>query len=82
MPEVYNDVMGNFSSVLPQTIAHVEPFTDFSSVSGAPAASESLMDGQAVPKSVENTGRTPSRTLRTLVGSPEGAVQSSPKYHE
>lgn len=60
MPEVYNDIMGNFSGVLPQTITHVEAFTDFSSVPGAPAASESLMDGQAVPKSVENTGRTPS----------------------
>lgn len=60
MPEVYNDIMGNFSGVLPQTITHVEPFTDFSSVPGAPAASESLSDGQAVPKSVENTGRTPS----------------------
>jgi len=56
MPEVYNDIMGNFSGVLPQTIAHVEPFTDFSSVPGAPAASESLSDGQ----SIENTGRTPS----------------------
>lgn len=61
MPEVYNDIMGNFSGVLPKTISHVEPFTDFSSVpGGAPAASESLMDGQAVPKSVENMGRTPS----------------------
>ena len=60
MPEVYNDLMGNFSGVLPQTITHVEPFTDFSSVPGAPAASESLTDGQAVPKSVENMGRTPS----------------------
>lgn len=60
MPEVYNDIMGNFSGVLPKPITHVEPFTDFSSVPGAPAASESLSDGQAVPKSVENTGRTPS----------------------
>ena len=60
MPEVYNDIMGNFSGVLPPTITYVEAFTDFSSVPGAPAASESLMDGQAVPKSVENTGRTPS----------------------
>ena len=60
MPEVYNDLMGNFSGVLPQTITHVEPFTDFASVPGAPAASESLTDGQAVPKSVENMGRTPS----------------------
>jgi hypothetical protein len=60
MPEVYNDVMGNFSGVLPKTVSYVEPFTDFASVSGAPVASESLSDGQAVPKSVENMGRTPS----------------------
>ena len=60
MPEVYNDIMGNFSGVLPKTISHVEPFTDFASLPGAPAASESLTDGQAVPKSVENMGRTPS----------------------
>lgn len=60
IPEVYNDVMGNFSGVLPKTITHVEPFTDFASVPGVPTASESLSDGQAVPKSVENTGRTPS----------------------
>ena len=60
MPEVYNDIMGNFSGVLPKTISDVEPFTDFASLPGAPAASESLTDGQAVPKSVENMGRTPS----------------------
>jgi len=60
MPEVYNDIMGNFSGVLPKTISHVEPFTDFASLPGSPAASESLTDGQAVPKSVENMGRTPS----------------------
>ena len=62
MPEVYNDIMGNFSGVLPQTITHtqVEPFTDLASVPGAPAASESMSDGQAVPKPVENMGRTPS----------------------
>tara|TARA_B100000900_G_C20597744_1_gene724106 strand:- start:3760 stop:4395 length:636 start_codon:yes stop_codon:yes gene_type:complete len=60
MPEVYNDIMGNFSGVLPQNFVYVEPFTDFASVPGAPAASESLSDGQAVPKSVENMGRTPS----------------------
>lgn len=62
MPEVYNDIMmsSGLTGVLPQTFTHVEPFTDFASVPGAPMASESLTDGQAVPKSVENMGRTPS----------------------
>ena len=60
MPEVYNELMSYLPNVLPRTIMHVEPFTDFASVPGAPAASESLTDGQAVPKSVENMGRTPS----------------------
>jgi hypothetical protein len=60
VPEIYNDIMGNFSGVLPPTITHVEPFTDFASAPGAPAAAESMGDGQAVPKPVENMGRTPS----------------------
>tara|TARA_Y100000389_G_scaffold119604_1_gene116770 strand:- start:1339 stop:1986 length:648 start_codon:yes stop_codon:yes gene_type:complete len=60
VPEIYNDIMGNFSGVLPPTITHVEPFTDFAPAPGAPVAAESMGDGQAVPKPVENMGRTPS----------------------
>lgn len=60
MPEIYNAIMGYGSGILPDTITHVEAFTDFAGGVGGPVASESLMDGQAVPQSVENMGRTAS----------------------